>query len=778
MPIEKKLRKRLFYVAVVYTLFVIYGSLVPFKFEAIAFDAAWEQFWGLDFYDQALTTRSDWFANFLLFIPLNFLWMSVLWRNNRFGLNISNSALCMLLSVILCSSIEFTQCYLPDRVVSQRDIFAESLGSIFGLFLFWVTHRRFMAWGDRWFAKDNGHQWVLYLDLYLAGMFFYNLMPLDLTLNPAEVYGKWKAGKIHLIPFQYGYANIATGLYQVMTDIAIWIPVPLLWLKAKHLNGKQALTRVLIIACVMELCQLLVLSRFSDTTDLITAGLGGLLGIWVTKRLGKRFPDETKIEDASRGYERLGWTSAISWYLILFVIHCYPFEFIDDSAVLKSRFGHLFSLPFKDYWAGTEFNAITQIVRRVALALPLGIAIAFVIPRRIKQLSGFASVILMGIFFGLFMLLEFAQIFVMDHYGSPTDGVLGCAGAMLGLYGGRKFYASINNESEIKPEAARDDHDVTAVKQSSISKNQSRILFGFCVLLLYFGQLLLLSLDGVPYNVKENYGNWPKITAVGYTILFFWSFGYPFFVLNILKNRYSLTLKWIFINFGIHLVLTSLMAWPLLPTEGLDDIVGTPAWGIARWFEYLYRLCGLFAMIAGGLFLAGLSYLAVDGEDAKYRKIDRNVFGGFYLFIVLPVSYFVVVVQACTDNIIELLPNAGYSVMVFGLAAYVIMMSYLGLGFAYGVRRFGISGWIRFIVCMVVSLPMGYFLVSMGLSDSIHKYDKTFSALQFLLSPDREHYLGEGLIFLRFAVVHFGVIGLIGVTQASELLLDDKNLRR
>lgn len=58
--------------------FVIYGSLAPLTFWPVSFDKAWEHFAWCFSRPVAVSQRSDWAANILLFIPLGFVAMG--WR--------------------------------------------------------------------------------------------------------------------------------------------------------------------------------------------------------------------------------------------------------------------------------------------------------------------------------------------------------------------------------------------------------------------------------------------------------------------------------------------------------------------------------------------------------------------------------------------------------------------------------------------------------------------------------------------------------------------------
>src|SRR4029453_18939850 len=71
-------RSHLALMALGWTVFAVYGSLVPLKYQVVDFADAVERFRNLPPLWFGMGTRADWVANILLFIPLTFLWMGAL----------------------------------------------------------------------------------------------------------------------------------------------------------------------------------------------------------------------------------------------------------------------------------------------------------------------------------------------------------------------------------------------------------------------------------------------------------------------------------------------------------------------------------------------------------------------------------------------------------------------------------------------------------------------------------------------------------------------------
>jgi hypothetical protein len=62
-------------------------------------------------------------------------------------------------------------------------------------------------------------------------------------------------------------------------------------------------------------------------------------------------------------------------------------------------------------------------------------------------------------------------------------------------------------------------------------------------------------------------------------------------------------------------------------------------------------------------------------------------------------------------------------------------------------------------------MPLAYLAFTYGTENALAKYGKVFSAMQFLLSQDREHYAtGFDLVF-RYLAFHCGLIGAFAFLQ-------------
>jgi len=427
---ENNSRSLLWLAALAYTAFVIYGSLVPLEFRALPWDEALAQFGAIPFLKLGIGSRADWMANLLLFIPLAFLWMGAMAAG-------SGPLRTMLATLVLIPAattfslgIEFTQLFFPQRTVSQNDIFAETLGGIIGVVVWWVMGGRFVAWLQSWqqtharAALAERLAWV-----YLAGVLVYNVLPLDLTISLVEIFHKWRDGKVNLIPFGRLPDEAAYALYEIATDALIWTPLALLW----RLDGTRSAWRVwgmtMATAAGLESIQLLVYSRVSDVTDLFTAAAGAALGAWVGGHLSSR--------DAPAG-RPLPWGAwspfllAVGWMGVLAFVFWFPFDFRTDSAFIKSRLDFIERVPFEVYYFGTEFRAITEVLRKMLFFVPLGGLLAWGVARQPWRWRGPLFALSMLALVLVPVVIEVGQLMLPHKIVDMTDWFLESLGGSLG----------------------------------------------------------------------------------------------------------------------------------------------------------------------------------------------------------------------------------------------------------------------------------------------------------------------------------------------------------
>ncbi|WP_438863394.1 VanZ family protein [Neptunicella sp.] len=783
MQVESGTYKFILGCAVVYSIFVIYGSLVPLEYHYIPFSEAVRQFKAIPYLQLDIHSRADWVANGLLFFPLSYLWMSFFILNRPYSHH--TTALLMIVvyiaSAVLAACIEFTQLYFPQRTVSQNDIMAEFIGGGIGVTVWKFTYHRFFTWLDNWFQTSGGnHKWRNLLFLYVAGVFIYSVMPLDLYLSPIELYHKWKEGRINILPFATFSGSALLIAYEILTDIMLWIPLAILTLLYKPLSYRRVWWTVVLVATGIELCQLFVYSRSTDVTDVITAGIGAAIGLYlyqkyISPQLTSANPDVTSISTS----KSIMWLSGAAWMIVLLLVYWYPFNWQINQAELSAKLDGFFSVPFKTYYFTSEYNALTRLLQKVLIAMPFGVWIAYVTinvqNKSLRWLVWAAGA-------GLFLLLEFGQVLIPEKTANSTDVLLAWGGLFLGgklmqLLSSRPKPNVIheNNAQTNRATQPTNDKAVEVHKTIHESKLTNSWVMGLVVIILAVILSWLLNLSAVPYNIKELVaGDFRWLRLVGLVLCGFWVFGLPLAIVlqqhqparhaannAVIKQRLPIRPEfWIL----IHTLVAWLLVRVIFPLESIHDILGSPVWGRLPEIEMLYRFVGLFLLFSVALFYSSGIVLKL-----RYAIQVRHLHMLLLLVIAMAITYLVVIHFAATDNLIELFKYQGRSFYSVFIALYFILLLHCGLVLTM-LRKLNSKGKAVSTLFILCSAPLGYWLLQLGLESVILKYGKVFSAMQFLFSADREHYLPAQELMVRFFIVHYVLIGFIAVTQTHPWL--------
>lgn len=430
-------RGLLLWLALPYLAFVIYGSLVPLDYQALPWDTAVAKFRAIPFLELGIGSRADWMANLLLFIPLVFLWTGALAHGRHPALAAVLTLFVWLVAVALSVGIEFTQLFFPQRTVSQNDIAAETLGALIGAACWWGFGARLLAWHDGWLrerepaALAERAAWV-----YLAVLVGYGLLPLDLTISVVELYHKWQEGKLILIPFAGLPADPVHALFELATDVLLWLPLAWLLHARPGRDSVKVWRMAFLAAAGLEFMQLFVYSRVSDVTDLFTAALGAALGAWLGRRqFGARRVATRGHDAASPVWLRLAL--ALAWILVLMAVFWYPFDFRTESDFVRERMDFLHRVPFQVYYFGTEFRAITEVFHKTLFFAPLGVLLAWWVSGLSWRWRGYAAAISLLAILCVALGIELGQVLLPGKYPDTTDWLLESVGGVAGYLGFR-----------------------------------------------------------------------------------------------------------------------------------------------------------------------------------------------------------------------------------------------------------------------------------------------------------------------------------------------------
>ncbi len=415
-----------------WTFLAVYGSLVPFWFQPLPIDAALSRFREIRYLPLGVASRSDFVANILLFVPLGCAAMGALRLDRESRAASWAAGLCVALAAAaLAVIIEFTQVFFPPRTVSINDLVAETAGAAIGIALWWAVGQSTVEWARRTLAPDAGASRLRgWLAVYAVGFAIWQLMPFDVTIRPAELLLKVREGRVTLVPFTEFRTDVLKATWNLVADVVLWVPIGAL--VATHARGRRlSLAAIALIGAAcgagLEFLQVFVFSRYTDATDVVAAAVGVCAGAWAARRLSATVAAPARVGREAWILAAALWIVPLLWY------HWSPFNF-DLSRAQLARHPHLiFSLPFSSYYWSPEFFALSTVLRKWALAVPLGFALGAAGRGLIGSRARGWRVGIFAVGVLLFTGIELGQVFLPGRYGDATDVLIGLAGVWAGV---------------------------------------------------------------------------------------------------------------------------------------------------------------------------------------------------------------------------------------------------------------------------------------------------------------------------------------------------------
>jgi len=722
-----------------YLLFVIYGSLVPLRYVDRSLDNAILAFQNIPFLDLGIGSRADWVANLLLFIPLTFFACMVMNHTGGIGQRLVVSLVLVFSSILLSVSIEFTQLFFPQRTVSQNDIFAESLGGFIGVGCHWIFGWRIKNWvHGLWNHQSQQDRLIKLLHAYLLVLFLFNVLPLDLTLSPVDLLHKWNEGRISIVPFHEIKSEFSDIFYSVITDIIVWFPAGILWAMQPNSTMGKVIFRGVIVSGTIEVFQLFVYSRFTDVNQVIHAAFGVFCGFVVFKKTSKALPLLLNLLVQHR------LLILIIWVSITLCIFWFPFNFNFNEFSFSSFVTAFTRMPFTTYYFTSEYHAVNELLRKIGFFVPGGLLLGlFVYGLRKGQRR--VAITPLVILMGLALIVECGQLLLPGKVADVTDATLEFAGGLMGYFAALWMGSPSGSYKTTKRAIDYKTSEMIIPVQLMQYLPSGYKAHLTIVFIMSFLAAVAFRLPGMPYNVTElvSSGVGGMCAVVGICLVVY-SMANGIFLL------FTQTIIRFWMIFPLWLVVHGCITWWLLrvivPLESLEDIVGSPVLGWPWQFEMMGRyvalhLCLMMQLVGALLCVRVIINPASLAHFLYWMLINTLLAWPLYL---------IVVQWAATDNLTELMAdNASFlaaSALASALFLTCLAASTLSASFSSSRRV------LLLITLAFCSLVGASWLYWMGVEHQIVKYGKVFSAFQFLLSPDREHYVNGVVLVVRYGM--------------------------
>lgn len=751
-PLSARQRRQLGALLLVWALFIVYGSWVPLNFQPGDWAQAWSALWQWPAGEALRQQRLDTAVNMLLTVPLSF-GLALLWAGPRARAPGLARVAIVLLVLALSLLVEVVQAFLPGRSESLGDVAAQAAGSLLGLALHAVWGRRVQRYlAGLAAAHDRQSRAQHLLQAYLLAMLLFAVMPLDLTLDLGELYGKWRDGRVRLLPFSPHAAVLSEQIYAWASSVLLWMPVGALWrLGAPARTTAAIVGRALLLAAAIELSQWLVLSRFTDSTDVVLAGIGAGLGAAAVLP-GLRW----LVLDRGR-WRRACLAGLMAWLAVTVLIYAWPFAWRWPAAGWAA-FGDAFGrIPFITYFQRNEFGALNEILRKLLVFLPGGALLRLALaaggrrPPRAWLLLPAA----------LAALLEALQVLLADRVADLTDALLATAGAIAGwrLAG---WLQSLESGVPVLPagRAAPVPARPQPPSRPQPLRPQAAWLPHLAMVLALAALLgVLARLPGVPYNVAKlmpaGAAGW--LSALGLALAAWWAAALPVAAAVLASGRLALALPlWLLLHGLLSFAALRLM----VPLPMLHKVIGSPVLAWPGPLEDLARYLALHLALLLPLCCGAALVQALRSPQALVRWLNTLMLAALLAWPL----HLAVVEQAATDNLVELMRGGGSASASAWLALAVAAAGACAGALACLAVDHRRRGLMLGLALAAAATATGALVA--GLEPLLIKYGKAFSALQFILSASRDAYATGTELALRYLAAFAALVGSLACLQA------------
>lgn len=610
----------------------------------------------------------------------------------------------LLLAFLYSLALQLAQVWLPSRSAALADVLWNMVGMASGL-----AAGRILARG-----VDSGTRSLRLVELVPLSILLLWLLTESLPLAPTLDWQKIKDALKPLLEFRFSFSRSlmhAAGLVVAGTAL-----IALSWRPALWLGG--ALLSVLA-------AKLVVVNLSLDASALIGTVSGYLLFISMSHR-----------GHSKTIFRAAFWLMLVAWT----VIELTPFS--------PTSGGALNIIPFATMLQGSMETGARGLVR----SLFIYSALLWLAHKN----GADARKAIVGLVIWS-CLIEFVQMGLLGRTADVTEPLLlMLIGWALGVL------QSHQPQSQPEAETATPqlDNSVAASAEMSGKRALRSIAIGMtiCVAIAW----LVTRSELTPYNVRELvYHGHPFRSLALLVALLYWSVGFPVFIARWLTKGGMYLL-----SFPPLALLHGLIAWLLVvsavPTESIHDIVGSP---VLDW-PWKWELLGRFLALFGAWSVAATAGTIMAATGVLQGARTALLGWAIGACLVVPVSYYVVVSQASTDNLVELMANNGGvgSFLLIGSAGMLMLLggAKAALAFTPGSVRAD-----KAVVWVLGAGALAYSALHFGLEQIIVKYGHVFSALQFLLSSSRSNLAGTGELVVRYALLYSIFVAVVIMVQGS-----------
>lgn len=404
-------------IALLWALFVAYGSLVPLDFRPRP--DAWQAFMNTPWLSLGVGSRADWVANVLLYLVLAWFASGAVWTS-RLSVWVRTPLLACVLGAILALAvgIEYLQLFFPPRTVSRNDLLAEALGTGLGTILWFAAGPRLAAMWRR-FVDGGTHSLRAVLGLYALGYLALALFPYDFLVSRAELAAKLaRPDSLGLLPGLSCGPALTCGM-KLLAEAALMIPFGILLvvgLRDRATRPAPGMARGLaagaLAGIVIEAVQVVLASGTTQGISVLTRALGTVWGLLLA-RGGVRGWLEYSPQRLLRAAL---WLSPVWLAILLATNGLLPLRLQAPWAAAE-KLETLRFLPFYYHYYSTETAAVRSLLFVAGSFAPVGVIAALAFPRH-RFGAGLLALLAAAL---VAVAVELLKLFTEGKHPDPTN---------------------------------------------------------------------------------------------------------------------------------------------------------------------------------------------------------------------------------------------------------------------------------------------------------------------------------------------------------------------
>ena len=274
--------------AIAYALAIVYVSLAlgPAGFNFVPLDpaVAWRELLATRYLINGSDQRADWMANLSMLVPLGFVVAGAFWpRQRHWRRPAVGAALCCCLFFVV--TVKYLQLFFPPRTVSLNYIEAQSLGSLIGVVLFWVSSDRLLP-ALQGVSRHGRRALLIACGIYAVALLLFYLFPFDFALSAEDFRERFAALPKMLLSWPGEGRSTPLRVIVVLADTAATIPVgALLALTSRRRSLFMIAVTGFAMMSVVTILTMLVLTATPSLVAVLYRTVGIVIGaallIWL-----------------------------------------------------------------------------------------------------------------------------------------------------------------------------------------------------------------------------------------------------------------------------------------------------------------------------------------------------------------------------------------------------------------------------------------------------------------------------------------------------------------